>query len=254
MNKFLYLIILITAVGISNSFSQPLSEKGNLLLIREDVVRPSMAETYELGLLDMAGFLKENNEEKVNYLTHIQDNFHYTHISSINDLNDIEKVSLEKYISGEKASDDFSFFWEIMNGTLDTRHSYVVEYDAKNSYVPEGESWLEGMPYRKWNYYYFSPGTEEEVEKILSAWKYLYQQNNIESGYRVYRGVLGIEQPVVLFTSWAKNPLEHHQNLEANTRILGEEGSALLIGILESATKVETIEGYFVPEFSYQPE
>jgi hypothetical protein len=245
---------LITAVGIGNVYSQPVSNNEHLLLIREDVVRPSMAETYELGLLDLAAFLEKNSEKKVNYLTHIQDNFHYTHISAISDLNDIDKVSLDKYVSGEEASEEFAFFWEIMNETLESRHTYVVRYDEENSYVPDGESWLEGMPYRKWNYYYFSPGTEEEVDKILAAWKYLYEKNDIESGYRIYRGVLGIEQPVVLFTSWAENPLAHHENLEANMQLLGEEGSALLLGMLENAARVETIEGYFVPEFSYQPE
>jgi hypothetical protein len=137
---------------------------------------------------------------------------------------------------------------------MESSHSYVVKYDENNSYVPDEESWLDGMPYRKWNYYYFNPGTEQEVDKILAAWKFLYEENNIESGYRIYRAVLGIEQSAVIFTSWAENPVEHHQNLEYNMGKFGDEGSALLISMLELANKIETIEGYFVSEYSYKPE
>ena len=131
--------------------------------------------------------------------------------------------------------------------------SYVVTYDNNLSYIPDGSAWLEGMPYRKWNYYYFSPGTEKEVDAILAAWKSLYEQKEIPNGYRIYRGKLGIAQPVVIFTTWAKNPAEHHQQMEQIGQILGDEASALLLGMLDLAVSIETLEGYFVPEFSYQP-
>ena len=252
MNKYFFTLVLIVAIGINTGCSQSSPEETDLLLIREDVVKPYLAPDYELALMDLAAFLKERGVKDVNYLTHIQDNCHYSHITTIKDFNEIDD-GMEKFIGGLISNIEFDLIWKLMTETMESYHYYVVKYDKDNSYVPDGGNWIDGFPYRKWNYYYFNPGTEKEVDEILAAWKNLYERNGLATGYRVYRGLLGIEQPVVIFTSWAKTPLEHHQNLEANIEILGEEGSSLLLGMIELANRVETIEGYFVPEFSYQP-
>lgn len=253
MTKYFFILALISTIGLNTGCSQPSDKKGEMLLIREDVVKPSMAEKYELSLLDLNNFLEANNVRDVNYLTHIRDNFHYSYISVLNNLDDLDG-GFGDYINGEKSSDEFTLIWELMNESRESYRFYIVKYDEENSYVTDGNGWVEESPYRKWNYYYFDPGTEKEVDEILAAWKYLYKQNDIKSGYRVYRGVLGIDQPVVIFTSWAKDALEHHQNLEANIKIFGEEGSALLLGMLELSNNVETIEGYFLPQYSFSPE
>jgi hypothetical protein len=158
------------------------------------------------------------------------------------------------YITGQKSSDEFNLIWDELNESLENFRFYVVKYDHEFSYVTDGRAWLEEYPFRKWNYYHFTPGSETEVDQLLAAWKNLYEQKGIDNGYRVFRGVIGIDQPVVIFTSWAKTPLEHQQNLEKNNELLGEEGSILWISMLELARKVETIEGWYLPQYSYQPE
>jgi hypothetical protein len=82
----------------------------------------------------------------------------------------------------------------------------------------------------------------------------LYEQKGVESGYRIFRGLIGIDQPVVMFTNWAKSPLEHQQNMEINMELLGENGSVLWLSMLEMARKVETVEGWYLPQYSYQPD
>jgi hypothetical protein len=253
MTRYFFILALISTIGLNTGCSQPSDKKGEMLLIREDVVKPSMAEKYELSLLDLNNFLVENKVSDVNYLTHIQDDFHYLFISDLNDLDDLDG-GIHAYTNGEKSSDEYTLIWDMINESRESYRFYIVKYDKENSYVPDGNAWLEESHYRKWNYYYFDPGTEKEVDEILAAWNYLYKQNNIKSGYRVYRGVLGIDQLVVIFISWAKDGLEHHQNLNANIEILGEEGSALLLGMLNLSYKAEAIEGYFLPQYSYDPE
>ncbi len=253
MKKYFFSLVLIAAIGINTGCSQSSSKESEMLLIREDVVKPYLAADYEISLIDLAAFFQENNVKDVNYLTHIQDNFHYSFITTINDIGDIPN-GFNAYVSGQESNTEFNLLWELLTESMESYHCYVVRYDKENSYVPDGNDWIEGFPYRKWNYFYFEPGTEMEVDQILSAWKNLYVEKGLMTGYRVYRGVIGIEQPVVIFTSWAKSALDHHQNLAVNVEILGEEGSILLLGMLELANKTETIEGYFVPEFSYQPE
>jgi hypothetical protein len=253
MKNVVIIVVCVFAFGMQTCQSQTADENMELLIIREDKVRLSMAETYELALLDLSSFLDEQNEKNIHYLTHVLDNYLYTRISPIKELADYED-GIQEYIEGKKQSGEFNFIWGVMMETLVSYRSYVVGFDKEYSYLPEGSTWLEGQPYRKWNYYYFSPGTKKEVDKILAAWKALYEKNDIKTGYMIYRGMLGIDQPLVIFTSWAKNPLEHHQEVDANSKLLGEEGSALLLGMLELANRVETTEGYFVPEFSYQPD
>lgn len=253
MKKYAFTLLIFLILGLQPGFSQMAEKQGDLLLIREDKVMPSRAETYELALLDLTAFFEANNEKDINYLTHIQDNYHYWHISTIDQLNDYN-TGIQEYISGEKNSDEFNLIWSVLTETVYSYKSFVVAYDEINSYVPDETDWLDGRPYRKWNFYYFNPGTSAEVEKILAAWKILYEEHDIQSGYRIYKGILGIDQPVVIFTTWAKNPGSHHKELNVNSQLLGEEGSALLLGMLELSSRVETVEGYYVPGFSYQGE
>ena len=252
MKKHSLLLILICAIGINVVFAQFSDENWEMLLIREDVVKASQLISYEESLLDLINYLTETNAKDVNYFTHLQDNYNYSHITMLNDLDDIEG-GLRAFIKGKTNSDRFNLIWDELNETLESYRFYVIKYDPDMSYVPDGSLWLEEAPYRKWNYFYFKPGSEEEVDQILAAWKNLYEQKGIDNGFRIFRGAIGIEQPSVIFTSWAKSPLEHHQNLEENIELLGEEGSVLWLSMIELARKIETIEGWYQPEYSYQP-
>jgi hypothetical protein len=226
---------------------------GICLLIREDVVIPSKSSDYEISLLKLTSFLEGKNVNDVNYMTHVQDNYHYSHITVLRDLDEIQG-GIPAYITGKNASDEFNLIWEELIESLESFRFYVVKYHPEFSHVTDGRVWLDEAPFRKWNYYHFTPGSEKQVDQLLAAWKNLYEQKGVDNGYRVFRGTIGIEQPLVIFTSWAKSPLEHQQNLDNNIELLGEEGSVLWISMLELARKVETVEGWYLPFYSYQPE
>lgn len=92
----------------------------------------------------------------------------------------------------------------------------MVKYHPNFSHVTDGRVWIEEALFHKWNYYFFNSGSEKEVDQLLAAWKHLYEQKGIDNGYRIFKGVIGIDHPVVIFTSWAKAPLEHQQNIIKN--------------------------------------
>lgn len=253
MKKNITIIILLFLFGMSAAFSQVSDESWNYLLVREDAVRPSMTVDYEASLADLTLFLKENQIKKVNYLTQLQDNYNYAHVSALKNLNEIGG-GLEAFIRGDDKSAEFELIWSDLTATIEAYRYYVVQYMPELSYVNDGKVWLEEAPYRRWNYYYFEPGKETEVNEILMAWKNLYEDKGVKNGFRVFKGVIGLEQPVILFTTWAASPLDYQQNLQETIELLGEQGSVLWMAMLDLVRDVETIEGWYLPQYSYLPE
>jgi hypothetical protein len=97
------------------------------------------------------------------------------------------------------------------------------------------------------------PGSEERVEELLKAWKNLYENKNAKSGFRIFTGFVGTERPLYLFTTWAANPYEYQNNLVEVIELLGEEGSVLWAETLNNIKDSDTIEGWFLPQYSYTP-
>ena len=253
MKNYIFLVLLFIALGMNNAFAQSSDIDWKYIVVRDDVVRPSMTVYYEASLSDLSLFLTENQIQSVKYVTQLQDNYHYTHITPLKDLNEIEG-GLRAFIRGDKRSAEFDLIWSDLNETIESYSFYVVKYEPELSYVPDGKVWLEEAPYRKWNYYYFYPGTENEVENIVKAWKNLYEDKGLKHGFRVFRGVTGIEQPVIIFTTWAASPLEYHANLQDNIDLLENEGALLWMAMMELVRKVETVEGWYLPQYSYMPD
>ena len=253
MKRKYSLLLIFLCIGVEVTFAQISDKDWNYLVIREDVVKPSMTYDYEASLTDLSSFLVENKVHGINYITQLQDNLHYTHITTVKNLNEFDE-GLSAYIRGDKKSAEFNLIWSDLNETIDCYAYYVIKYEPELSYVPDGKVWLEEAPYRRWNYIHFYPGTEQEVIKILKAWKNLYENKGIKNGFRVFSGVIGLEQPVMILTTWAESPLDYQSKLQENIELLDDEGSILWMGMMELARKVETIEGWYLPQYSFTPD
>jgi len=252
MNNKISILLLLLVLGVQTTFAQSSDKSWDYLVVREDAVKPSMTDSYEASLADLAVFLKENKVKNVNYITQLQDNYTYSHVTVLNSLDELDG-GLREYIRGDKKSAEFNLIWDDLNQTIDSYRYYVVKYEPGLSYVPDGKVWLEDAPYRRWNYFYFEPGTEDEADEILLAWKNLYANKGVKNGFRVFKGEVGLEQPVVLFTTWAESPLDYQINLQDNIERLDEEGTVLWMAMMELIRGVETIEGWYLPQYSYMP-
>jgi hypothetical protein len=252
MKKINFLLCLVLLIGFSTANAQSI-DKSNYIVIRNDVVKPSMTVQYEGSLTDLSDFMTVNKVKDVNYLTQLEDNYHYSHVSFIDDLNDIEG-GLRAYINGKKNSAEFDLIWSYLNETIESYSYYVVKYEPGLSYVADENLWLEEAPYRRWNYYYFTPGTEAQAEQIIAAWKSLYEKKGVKSGFRIFKGLIGLDGPVYVFTTWGASPLDYQKNIEENLKLLGEDGANLWMAMLAIVRGVETVEGWYLPQYSYQPE
>ena len=252
MCKRLFLA-LIAVLSINIALAQMDEAQMDYLMVRVDDVKPARAADYEASLTDLRLFLKDNNIKDVNYMTQLQDNYQYSHVAMLNSMDDI-KGGLRAYIKGEKKSAEFDLIWSDINETLNNYRYFVVQYEPDLSYVPDGKIWLESAPYRRWNYIYFEPGTMEAAEDILRAWKNLYKAKGVTSGFRVFKGVVGVEQPVIMITTWSESPLDYQRELQESIDLLDEEGTVLWVAMMELMAKAETVEGWYLPQYSFHPE
>jgi hypothetical protein len=246
--------LLITGIIIlvSNAFvlAQTSENKLNLLLVREDKVIPSKVSTYEAALADLQVALTSVNEKGIQYFCHMQDDFCFTHVIPVNSLEDIQNLKINKLVE-RLGKPELNLIYDEMNSAIESAKYYMIQYCPDLSYVPEGENWIGQGQYRKWSFYYFYPGTQEEVRKILSAWKGLYVKNNVERGYRVFEGFLGTEQPLFILTNWAEDPKDHEEKLNKTMEQLGDESVVLWTATMEYVREVKVIEGWFLPQYSY---
>ncbi len=252
MKKINLTTAMLFIIGFQAAFAQISDKELNYLLVREDVVKPSKAAEYETSLIDLAQFLTDNKVKHVNYMTQIQDDNSYSHVAQLNSMEDING-GLKTFIRGEEKSAKFDLIWDDLNESIESYNYYVIKYEPELSYVPDGKVWLDEAPYRRWNYLHFEPGTEKLAEDILLAWKNLYKNKGVKSGFRVFKGVIGLDQPVLMFTTWSESPLQYQVELQDSIDLLGEEGTILWIAMMDLVRKAETIEGYYLPQYSFLP-
>lgn len=245
-------MLLLFVIGFQAVFAQISDKDLNYLLVRQDAVKPSQAAAYEISLIQLAQFLSDTNVKHVNYMTQIEDNNYYSHVSPLIDLNDIE-AGLKTFVIGKDKSAKFDLIWADLNASIESMTYYVVKYEPELSYVPDGNIWLDEAPYRRWNYLYFEPGTEKEAEQLLLAYKNLYKNKGVKTGFRVFRGIIGLDQPVIMFTTWSKTPLNYQMELQDSIDLLGEEGTFLWLAMMDLVSATETIEGWYLPQYSFMP-
>ena len=72
-------------------------------------------------------------------------------------------------------------------------------------------------------------------------------------GFRVFSGFLGVEQPLYILTTWAENPLDFQTNIQNTSSLLGEDGAELWQLLMGYVQQTKTIEGWFLPQYSFAP-
>lgn len=235
----------------SSMIGQTSDEDWDLLLVREDNVIPSLTDEYEKSLADLRDILTEKDEKKYFYFTHLQDNYQFTHITPIKGLEELDK-GIHNFVAKRLKDVELNLVLDYMNSNIDSYKYYVVQYQAELSYVPDGDDWG-NKSYRKWSYIQFIPGTEKDVEEIFSSWKHLYEEKGIETGFRIFSGFLGIEQPTYILTTWSSDPLNYHIELDKVSTALGEEGALLWSKMMDYALDITVVEGWYLPQYSYAP-
>ncbi len=250
--RIIQIIIAIALVHSNNAFCQLSDENWDLMLIREDHVYPSSTMEYEMSLADLKQLLSTKNMKGFNYFVNLRNDYSFTHVIPLNKIEDL-KLGIHSIVAKQVNDPLFDLILNDLKETTKSYRHYIVRYLRELSYIPEDNNWNENSQYRRWSYFYCQPGKESEVEKVLSEWKKLYESKGIEMGFRVFSGFIGIEQPLYILTIWAEDPLAYQTNLQEVSTKLGEDGAALMNKMFKYVNSTETIEGWYLPQYSFAP-
>ena len=227
--------------------AEPVTGDWSYLLIREDQVKPNRVEDYEAALYDLKVFIEEGDVAKIEYAVFLKDDYRFMHMSPISDLGELGTSLFHRM--HEKISDpEFDLIWADLTDTIYSYEYYVLEYHSDLSYSPVDDK--NDYPYRKWSYYRFRPGTETDVRNVIATWRQLYSNKQIKADFEVYSEFLGGKGPTLILSTSGQSPSEYHTRLDTISAELGEEGMALWQAMLANVSQVDTIEGWYLPQYS----
>lgn len=252
INNVLYIVFTVLLLHNTTGYSQISNDNLDLIVVREDKVIPSMSSDYEFFLADIKSFLEDKNIKDFNYFTLMQDEYMFRHITPIKSLKEIDKNS-NKSLAKKLNDPELDLILELMNETIISTKHIVLKFQPNLSFIPRGDSWSTGNTYRKWSYFYFYPGSEKEVEKLLASWKELYKKKDAKMGFRVFTNFIGEEKPLYIFTTWGENPVKYHENMNELSNVLGDDGAALWLKMMDYVRETKTVEGWFLPQYSFAP-
>lgn len=253
IKNILYIVFAVLLIQNTTMYSQVSEDDWDLILVREDKVIPSMANDYELFLADIKSYLEEKKVKDFNYFTLMQDEYMFRHVTPIKSLKEIQNSS-QSFLAKKMNDPELDLILNLMNETIVSTKHTILKYQPNLSFIPEGNSWSVGNSYRKWSYLYFYPGSETEINTILASWKDLYEKKAAKMGFRVFTSFIGEEKPLYIFSTWGESPLKYHENMDALATLLGEDGAILWLKMMEYVRDTKTVEGWFLPQYSFAPD
>ena len=225
------------------------------LLVYEDHVKPSMAESYEASTKDMLKALTDAKASTPSFemMAFMYDDFTYCYLTPLKDFGALDGMESDWMKVAEKVGKER---WkQIMASNAPAVESYselVAEHLPAISYAPAEPRLKESeMPYFVDYYYYVLPGKEAEFKALGKQFADLYRSKGVTNGWNVYQCLLGENLPFFIVGHDAKDPADFAAWDQKDTAALGEEGKALFAKVLSLCRKIESRPGWWRPDLSY---
>lgn len=168
---------------------------------------------------------------------------------------DIDKITKAVNKTMEKAPEEFKKIMEGFKNTYEYYRNCVYALDYKNSVIVEDES-HEDENWIGYNIYYFKPGYESEITKLLDEiHEHMTDIENPQTWYW-YWGRMGTDNPVMLKAARAKNQIaffEENAAMWKDLRASGDEFSRLVKKLMKYVWKEDYGWGWRLKELSYSP-
>ena len=100
----------------------------------------------------------------------------------------------------------------------------------------------------------YSEKHEQAAWEVAKAWKELYTEKGVETGYRFYSGGIGLDVPMFMIVRQASDKADLDAKRAAEQEKLGEAGGELWQKTIEVCRKIEVYNGSMRPDLSYLPE
>ena len=232
-------------------FTVNFSQAQKLFQIHQDNVKPSKFMEYEKIAKEFNDASIEHNVQAT-WFTAMSNDFRYFYITPIENFADLDKrpfADMAKAM-GDKFSDMFKRFDEC----YDSHGTYIMGYDEKLSYMPEGEtSAPNDETFRKWLYFYYTPANGKKLREGMKAVKELFASKGSTEYYRVYRNGFGSMENFYMVSVSAKDEIDSAQRGKANEDVLGPDRWETFNKVMGYTSRFEEYYGEMRPDLAYSP-
>jgi hypothetical protein len=252
----LFLLVAGLALGAPTAAAAQQQGPPQMMFVVQDFVKPGMIQDYE-----MAGksFLKDlaatpNAKETIRYtaLSGLETGYIYVvPVSSWADLGN----AFQNWDAAGKAmgQEKWAAHMSRSAGMLDRSATSMIVLRPDLSYLPETTvlTVSTDRPYRHYNWWYVIPGKEQAIEAVAKEYVELYRSKGIETGWLVYKGIVGPDAPMYLVVQTASDPAAFHAEQQHTEQMLGEAGQRLAAKARQFARRIEENDAWIRPDLSF---
>ncbi|MCM4153250.1 hypothetical protein DHD05_16790 [Arenibacter sp. N53] len=221
--------------------------------VHEDVVKPSMVTQYETVCKELTENLKKHNIKGLSVIVSNTVDNRYMWISPISSIADVDRPIFQT-LSEKMGPENMTAMFNKMNKCYDIEHDYVIQMDKELSYMPSGITQTpEGQDYRKFHYYYYTPGNAAAVKENAQAIKKLFQDKGSKLHYRVYHSGFGNRGAYYMVAIAAKDAADYANKITENNTLMGPEWQSTFSNFMGSLIEYELVEGRMRPDMAYSP-
>lgn len=250
--RFLAMALLFSLIFASSLKGQ---EKGasQMMVVHEDVVKPSMTAQYEEASKNMVAQLKAHNAQDIGYNTARTDDGRYLHISPIESLSDLEKNPMND-LAETMGGEAVQAMWGKFDGCYDVHLTYIVSLEPSLSHMPDSDDApTSELTFRHWDEFKVIPGKEAEIEELFKAHAKVLADNNVDWGYRVYKGGLGMEEGTYVMVRSAEDFSDYTTRRTALMEAHGEALAPIRKQFWGLLREFDHYNGSMRPDLSYAP-
>ena len=234
-------------------YGQAPEKRYQMLLVIDELVRPSMQkEYYEAGKKWIA-FMKDH-EFAYPINTYWTGDNHVYWSMPIPNYAEIDKMMATSNKILEEFPEEYKAILEAFRGTYETTRMCVYTLDYEYSMFAEeeaGESEEENFIF--FDMYYYEPGNEAEINKLWDEWKAFLADKKIVQSWEFFWGTMGTDNPMIVMAANAKNAREFYEENAKMWEAFGKEASTFVQRMMKYVTKQEQKTGWFQKELSYAP-
>lgn len=225
--------------------------KKQLYLVWDYVVKPDMVEEFEDVVIKRITLYRKY-KSLYPMSTYVTKNFHYYFTVPMESLADVEKM----YSIVDKIAEEAGEKWQEANKGLTDTYEYrkrgFITLRPELCYIPENPRLqLEEQKFFHWGFCFIKPGKEAEFESIQKDWAKLFEENNISTGFNLYVGGIGTDQPFYFYAMNGKNFSDYWNQHYKDFQVLGESAGKLNSKGLQTLRKFEEKTGRYRPDLSY---
>jgi hypothetical protein len=248
---FVLLAALAAARGVS---AQP--AEGPLHVVHEEHVKPSRIAEYEAANRDFQAMVKKNLAAMPNFrYTALQgEDFTWYFVAPIKGFAGMDAISKDFAALAQAEGARFADLMKRSGTAMEYWKDWVVMELPTLSYQPATPRLkTEELQFFRYDYYYVMGDKEMEAEAVAAEFAALYKSKNVPNGYRVFKGVAGIETPVIIVESGGKDAADLHAADAKDRAALGEAFEKLIGRAFAITRRFETRNGMLRNDVAVPP-